>query len=86
MWAKKSYIRKTLATARKFAEKLSDRDVKQWFDKTDAFAKANDRKEALWCLCVASALLFQKELKKKKERQDIISQIHHQFLAYGRPE
>ncbi len=84
MWTSKDNIRRVVCNARKHVAVMSkdQLDAKIWFDKTDEHARANKKKDALWCLCVMSCILFEDELSHKKTRNDIISQIHHQFQAY----
>lgn len=87
MRASKEEIRRVVRDARKYVPGMSSdlRNTDIWFEKAEAHAQSNERKQALWSLCVLSCLLFEDELRNKKKRNDIISQIHHQFQAYGRP-
>ena len=87
MRASKEEIRRVVRDARKYVPEMSSdlRNTDMWFEKAEAHALSNERKQALWCLCVLSCLLFENELRNKKKRNNIISQIHHQFQAYGRP-
>ena len=87
MRASKEEIRKIIRDAMRYTPNMSadEHNKDMWFDKTETHAQAKKRKQALWCLCVLSCLIFGDELRNKKKRNDIISQIHHQFQAYGRP-
>jgi hemoglobin-like flavoprotein len=84
----KKDVRITLEKAREFYPKLAnnEKDVKIWFARTETHAKNKKKQQTLWCLCVASCILFNEEMKRRKARKDIIDQIAHQFLAYGRVE
>ena len=86
MYAGKKQVRITLNKARDMYPKLreDEKDSKIWFKRTEDHALNGKKNQALWCLCVASCIIFHGDMERRKDRQDIIDQISHQFRAYGR--
>ena len=88
MYVREKQVRLTLDRARKAYADLSAEEqvkdnAKRWFNETEQYALAGQKYQALWCLCMASCILFSEEIKRSKARKDIIIQIAHQFQAYG---